>query len=165
MRVWNFFLDFYSREECNIVLLYDTKLVKSYYKTASILLKLTSMYPYQLTSDTLQRIIFYAIAIESNKDSTLIFEEPESHAFPYYTKWLGEKIGADTTNQYFIATHNPYLLQAVLEKTKKDDIQVFVTYYRNYQTKVIPLDPNQVSEIMTNDPFFNLDEFIPEEEG
>jgi AAA15 family ATPase/GTPase len=122
-------------------------------------------YPYQLTSDTLQRIIFYAIAIESNKDSTLIFEEPESHAFPYYTKWLGEKIGADTTNQYFIATHNPYLLQAVLEKTKKDDIQVFVTYYRNYQTKAIPLDPNQVSEIMTNDPFFNLDEFIPEEEG
>ncbi|RZN42218.1 MAG: DUF2813 domain-containing protein [Methanosarcinales archaeon] len=32
-------------------------------------------YPYILTSDTLQRIIFHVIAMESNKNSTLVFED------------------------------------------------------------------------------------------
>lgn len=52
-------------------------------------------FPYWLLSDTLQRIIFYTAAIDSNDGSILIFEEPESHSFPYYTKFLGEKIAFD----------------------------------------------------------------------
>ncbi|HUS75520.1 MAG TPA: AAA family ATPase [Methanothrix sp.] len=117
-------------------------------------------YPYWLLSDTLQRIIFYTTAIDSNKDSILIFEEPESNSFPYYTKFLGEKIAFDETNQYFIATHNPYLLLAILEKSKKNSVNVFVTYYRDYETKVKLLDEEQISELMDFDPFFNLDDFI-----
>ena len=73
-------------------------------------------YPYALASDTLRRIIFYMVAMVSNKDSVLVFEEPESNAFPYYTKYLGERIALDETNQFFIATHNPYLLSAIVEK-------------------------------------------------
>ena len=38
-------------------------------------------YPYVLQSDTLRRIIFYTVAIASNTDSVLVFEEPESNAF------------------------------------------------------------------------------------
>jgi AAA15 family ATPase/GTPase len=120
-------------------------------------------YPYWLLSDTLQRIIFYTTAIDSNKDSILIFEEPESNSFPYYTKFLGEKIAFDEMNQYFIATHNPYLLLAILEKAKKNSVNVFVTYYDDYQTKVKLLDNEQVSELMNFDPFFNLDAFIGRE--
>jgi len=120
-------------------------------------------YPYILTSDTLQRIIFHVIAIESNENSTLIFEEPESHAFPYYTGFLGEKIAYDEKNQYFIATHNPYLLLSILEKTRKDDVNVCITYVRDYQTKVKCLNDEEVSKLMKYDPFFNLDSFIEEE--
>jgi len=120
-------------------------------------------YPYVLTSDTLQRIIFYMIAMESNKNSTLVFEEPESHAFPYYTKYLGERIAFDETNQYFIATHNPYLLLSILEKAHKNSVNVFVTYFRDYQTKVKCLTDEQISELMDYDPFFNLHSFIEEE--
>ncbi len=120
-------------------------------------------YPYILTSDTLQRIIFHVIAIESNKNSTLIFEEPESHAFPYYTKYLGEKIAFDETNQYFIVTHNPYLLRSILEKAKKESVNVFITYFKDYETKVKCLSIEEVSELMDHDPFFNLDLFIEEE--
>jgi predicted ATPase len=100
------------------------------------------------------------IAIESNKNSTLIFEEPESHSFPYYTKYLGEKIGFDSTNQYFISTHNPYLLISLLEKVEKNSVNVFVTYFEDYQTKAKLLTSNQISEIMVYDPFFNLKSFI-----
>ena len=121
-------------------------------------------YPYILTSDTLQRIIFHVIAMESNKDSTLVFEEPESRAFPYYTKYLGEKIAFDKTNQYFIATHNPYLLLSILEKAKKDSVNVFITYFRDFSTNVKCLTDKQISELMSGDPFFNLDSFIDEEE-
>ena len=120
-------------------------------------------YPYTLTSDTLRRIIFYTVAIASNKESVLVFEEPESHAFPYYTKYLGERIALDQTNQFFIATHNPYLLSAVIEKARKKDVQVFITYFKDFQTHVKPLIANQLSELMEADPFFNLDRFIEEE--
>lgn len=120
--------------------------------------------PYALQSDTLRRIIFYTVAMASNKDSVLVFEEPESNAFPYYTKHLGERIALDQTNQFFIATHNPYLLSAVIEKAPKEDIRIFVTYFKDYQTKVKPLASDQVSELMEADPFFNLDQFIEEEQ-
>jgi len=119
-------------------------------------------YPYALTSDTLQRIIFYTVAIASNKDSVLVFEEPESNAFPYYTKYLGERIALDETNQFFIATHNPYLLSAVVEKARREDVQVFITYFQDYETRVKPLTSEQLSELMEADPFFNLDRFIEE---
>lgn len=119
-------------------------------------------YPYALTSDTLRRIIFYTVAIASNKDSVLVFEEPESNAFPYYTKYLGERIALDQTNQFFIAAHNPYLLSAIIEKGRKDDVQVFITYFKDFQTRVKPLTPDQVGELMEADPFFNMDRFIEE---
>jgi AAA15 family ATPase/GTPase len=109
-------------------------------------------------------MIFYTIAIESNEDSTLIFEEPESHAFPYYTGQLGERIAFDEKNQYFVATHNPYFLLSVLEKAPKEDVNVFITYFRDYQTKVKCLNDEEVPKLMKYDPFFNLDSFIEEEE-
>ena len=121
-------------------------------------------YPYILTSDTLKRIIFHVIAIESNENSTLVFEEPESHAFPYYTGFLGKRIAFDEKNQYFISTHNPYILLSILEKTRKDDVNVCITYFRDYQTKVKCLNDEEVSELMVYDPFANLDYFIDDDE-
>ena len=118
-------------------------------------------YPYSLTSDTLQRIIFYLAAVISNKDSILIFEEPESHAFPYYTKYFAETIALDTrNNQYFISTHNPYLLLPLLEKAPKEDVAVFITDFKDYQTKVKLLNAAEVEEIMEIDVFSNLDRFL-----
>jgi AAA15 family ATPase/GTPase len=117
-------------------------------------------YPYISVSDTLQRIIFHIIAIESNENSTLIFEEPESYAFPYFTSYLGERIAKYDTNQYFISTHNPYLLQSILEKADKKEVNVFVTFIEDFRTRVVQLTSDQISsEILDADPFFNLDKF------
>lgn len=119
-------------------------------------------YPFSMMSDTLQRIVFYLMAIKSNKDATLVFEEPEAHAFPYYTKYLGEIIAADTSNQYFIATHNPYLLNAIIEKAGKDDVGVCITYYKDYQTKVKQLGQDQLELLLDQDPFLAINQFIGE---
>lgn len=122
---------------------------------------ITISYPYSLTSDTLQRTIFHLFAVLSNKDSILVFEEPESHAFPYYTKYFAETIALDEkNNQYFISTHNPYLLLPVLEKSPKEDVAVFITDYKDYQTKVRPLSTEEMEEIMEIDVFSNLGMFL-----
>lgn len=117
-------------------------------------------YRYPLTSDTLRRIAFFTVAMESNKDATLVFEEPEAHAFPYYTKQMGEEIAMDEANQYFIATHNPYLLTAIIEKVKKEDVHVFVTYFKGFETRVRPLSDGELGEALTGDPFFMSQRFV-----
>lgn len=120
-------------------------------------------FPYSTISETLQRIIFYLTAIYSNKDSVLAFEEPESHAFPYYTKYLAERIALDKNqNQYFISTHNPYFLTSILEKTPKKELAVFLTYFEHHQTKVKPLSQRDIEEILDRgvDAFFNIERFL-----
>ena len=93
--------------------------------------------PYALSSETLQRITFYLAAIYSNKDSIITFEEPEAHAFPYYMKYLAERVAMDEkNNQYFIVTHNPYFLMSLIEKTPKNDLATFAVYFEEYQTKI-----------------------------
>lgn len=122
-------------------------------------------FPYIIVSDTLRHIAFYLVAIESNNKSTLVFEEPESHAFPYYIKWLGERMALYSENQFFIVTHNPYLISALMEKTSIEDLNVVVTYMKDDQTRIVQLTENQISEIMSFDPFFNAENFIPKEDG
>lgn len=119
-------------------------------------------YPYETISDTLQRIIFYITAIESNKNAVLLFEEPEANTFPFYTKELGERIAYDDSNQYFIVTHNPYFLMALVEKTPTIDLNVFITYMDDYQTKLHRIADEELSEVvdLNTSIFFNLDKFL-----
>jgi len=118
---------------------------------------------YPLVSETLQRIIFFLAAVDSNIDSVLAFEEPEAHAFPYYTKYLAERIALDKNkNQYFISTHNPYFLLSIIEKTPREELAVFLTSFKNYQTEVQALTEKRMRKLlkMNFDLFFRLDELL-----
>ncbi|MEM2971447.1 MAG: AAA family ATPase [Candidatus Bathyarchaeia archaeon] len=120
-------------------------------------------FPYSLASETIQRLVFYLTAIYSNKNSVLAFEEPEAHAFPYYTKYLAEIIAQNkNNNQYFISTHNPYFLLSALEKAPKDEVAVFCTRLEDYQTKVKALTEEQIGEILEKgiDIFLNVKRFL-----
>jgi len=118
-------------------------------------------YPYSLASETLQRVVFYLAAISTSRKSVLAFEEPAAHAFPYYTKFLAERIALDD-NQYFISTHDPYFLLSILEKALKDDVSVHVTYFEDYQTKVRTLDEKGIERLMDFDVdvFFNIESLL-----
>ena len=119
-------------------------------------------HPYHLASDTFQRLVFYMAALRTNSDSVLVFEEPEAHAFPYYTKYLAERIALDDRrNQYFVSTHNPYFLLPILEKTLADDVAVFITYYEDYRTKIRQLSPDDLARISDDiDVFSNIEMFL-----
>ena len=112
-----------------------------------------------LVSETLLRMVFNFAVIESNKNAIIALEEPESHAFPFYVKLLAKTIADDKDNQYFISTHNPYFLITILEKAPKNDVNIIVTDYSNYETKVRLVPENKFPEILSKDIdiFFNLD--------
>ena len=121
--------------------------------------------PYPLIADTLQRIIFHYAAIFSNKDSVILFEEPESHMFGPYVRELALKIVESTDNQYFITTHSPYLFYSITENAPPKDLAIFLTYFEDYETKFKKLDDDEISRMMDFgiEIFFNLNHFINEQ--
>jgi AAA15 family ATPase/GTPase len=107
--------------------------------------------PYSLTADTIQRIFFYFAAIHSNQNSVLLFEELESHAFPPYASMIAEEILDATQNQFFLTTHNPYILTTLLQNPGHEDVSIFIVDYENYETKVKKLTTEEINEIYDND--------------
>ncbi len=127
---------------------------------------ITYAYPYSSVADTLQRIIFYLAAIESNDAAVLLFEEPEAHSFPVYVARLGRRIVESRNNQFFIDTHSPYLITEVLEKMLTDDarageLAIFAAYYEDHQTKVHQLSDEEIRGIRADgiDVFYNMKRF------
>lgn len=121
------------------------------------------LFPYSLTADTLQSFIFYLTAIKSNKNSIIAFNEPEARAFPYYIKQLAESIAHDeNNNQYFITTHNPYLLISILEKAPLKHVNIFITYMDDYKTRLNKLTNKEKSNMLEEayDPFFNINKYV-----
>jgi AAA15 family ATPase/GTPase len=119
-------------------------------------------FPYQIISETMQRFVFLMLALESNEDSILVLDEPESNMFPFFVKEFAERISDNTSNQFFIATHNPYLLGSLLEKTPLLDISVFITSMKNYETVVEKCTDEQIEELISfgSGSFFNLDNIL-----
>jgi AAA15 family ATPase/GTPase len=127
---------------------------------------MTYSYPYSSVADTLQRIIFYLAAIESNDDAVLLFEEPEAHLFPVYVARLGRRIAESRNNQFFIDTHSPYLVTEILERMLPDEaaageLAIFAAYYHDHQTKLHQLSDDEVRSIREDgiDVFYNMKRF------
>ena len=122
-----------------------------------------TQFPFFSIADTFRRFMFYITAIESNKDSVIVFEEPEVHSFPPYTQDIAYRMIYSEENQFFVSTHSPYLLQTLVSNLKDDQLNIFVTYYENYETKVKALTAEEISFVQeySTDVFFNLDRFVP----
>ncbi|KAA2238570.1 AAA family ATPase [Chitinophaga agrisoli] len=117
--------------------------------------------PYSSIADTLQRIIFYKTAVASNNDSVLLFEEPEAHSFPPYMAHLTQEMIHKQDNQYFIATHSPFILNDLLENSRSE-LAVFIVHYEYHETKVKQLSDQDLHDVLQNgmDLFTNSESFI-----
>jgi AAA15 family ATPase/GTPase len=120
-------------------------------------------YPFFSIADTFRRFMFYITAIESNKNSVIVLEEPEVHSFPPYTQEMAYRMIYDDDNQYFISTHSPYMLHPFIEKMDYKDLNIFITYYKDYQTHVRALTEEELTDILdySTNVFFNLSKFEP----
>jgi len=123
--------------------------------------------PYHGCSETLRRMIFFSLALGTNAKQILAFDEPEANAFPPYTKTLAERIALDDQgNQFFLTTHSPYMLDALLSKTPASELNVVLCRLENFETKAVPLNQDQIDQIKewSMDAFFNFDRLLPEVE-
>jgi AAA15 family ATPase/GTPase len=116
--------------------------------------------PFNSIADTLQRVIFFKTAIVSNEDSILLFEEPEAHCFPPYISYFTREVIYSETNQFFIATHSPYVLNDFLEY-KREDLAIFMADFKDGQTVINRLTDDEVDEVYEYgiDVFFNYERF------
>jgi hypothetical protein len=121
-------------------------------------------FSYPTISETLRRIVFFMAVLETNRDAVLLLDEPEANTFPFYTTYLAERIALDETNQFFLTTHNPYVLDSIVAKTPVEDLCVFVTTMEAYQTKLKPLSREGLSKILEYGPdaFLNLERLTGE---
>lgn len=111
--------------------------------------------PYALCADTLQRFIFHLAAIRTNSNSVILFEEPEAHSFPPYISRIANEIIEDDKNQYFIATHSPYILRELIGKCPLNELQINICNYKDNQTVSRPLTNEEIQNISeTNVDFF-----------
>ncbi len=116
-------------------------------------------FPYESISETWKRIVFYMAVLETNQNSTILLDEPEANTFPFYTTYLAERIALDESNQFFLTTHNPYILSSIVGKTKVKDLAVFVASMEDYVTRLKPVSVDGLSKILDYGPdaFLNLD--------
>ncbi|WP_421827335.1 AAA family ATPase [Larkinella sp.] len=157
--LWSEFAKLFTEQQLELVL-FDAKQEFILQKKEGPYVK---QYPFFSIADTFRRYMFYISAIESNKDSVLVFEEPEVHSFPPYTQSLAYRMIYDEDNQYFISTHSPYMLHPFIAKMDYSDLNVFITYYHDYQTKVKALTQEEFRDILdySTNVFFNLNKFEP----
>ena len=94
----------------------------------------------------MQRIIFFKSAISSNKNSILLFEEPESHSFPPYIVHITQQIVHSKSNQFFISTHSPFIVNDFLENCR-EELSIFLIDYKNGETSVRKLTNEEIYEI------------------
>lgn len=117
--------------------------------------------PYSSVADTLQRIIFYKTAVASNQNSVLLFEEPEAHAYPPYISEFTQEVIRSATNQFFIVTHSPLIVEQFLSGAL-DDLGIFMVDFEDGQTVVKGLSTDEIKEVYRYgiDLFFNGESYL-----
>ena len=117
--------------------------------------------PFSSVADSLQRLIFYKTAIKSNENSIITFEEPEAHTYPPYIAQIARDIIDAKTNQFFITTHSPYVVNELLENTL-EELAIYMVDFKDGQTVVRRLTDNELDEVYNDgiDLFFNNEFFL-----
>lgn len=121
--------------------------------------------PYKAIADTFKRFLFYIAAVRYNNNAGVItLDEPDAHSFPKYVSYLGDEIIKARNNQFFIATHNPYLLNNLIENTASNELSVFVCGYDKSKSETIvkKLSTEDLSELLDYgvDIFFNINKYL-----
>lgn len=117
---------------------------------------------YSLIADTIQRLIFYKIAIQSNENTSLLFEEPEAHCFEPYIQEFTNSVKYDkNNNQFFIVTHSDFIIQEFLrdeESKAKTNIYLVNNVSGETKVKLMQREKNEDVYELGMNPFFNFDQ-------
>ena len=81
--------------------------------------------------------------------------------FPPYMRKFTTDVIFSKSNQFFIATHSPYVLESFMMDAE-EDLSVYLVYYEDGETKVKLLGEEDIDEIRTYgvDLFYNLESYL-----
>lgn len=150
--------EFFIKNNLKLLIERNTKELKIFkeYKDGTVF-----TLPYNLIADTLQRLIFYKAAIQSNTDSVLLFEEPEAHCFePYILEFTNSVKYDKNDNQFFIVTHSDFIIQEFLrDEESKNNTNIYLVNNVDGETKVKLLDKEKNEDVyeLGMNPFFNFE--------
>ncbi len=153
-------------KEYNLNFVYDSG--SQEYKILKIIDNKIFTVPFFMSADTLRRLIFHKAAILSNKNSVLLFEEPEAHMFPpYISKFTGDMVYNENNNQFFITTHSPFVLNDLMDNVEQGDLAIYVVSYKKETGETVvhkmsDTDKNEAYQF-GYDFFMNINQFIPQE--
>ncbi len=144
-----------------IKLLFENKVLK-FYKSVD---EYDTIFPisFNLIADTLQRVIFNLIAIKTNKNSVLLFEEPEAHCYePYILDFTNAVKYDKQNNQYFMVTHSNYIVSEFLrdEEYRNQTNIYLVGLAKDGDTIVKLLDRQKADDVYRygTNVFFNYEQ-------
>jgi AAA15 family ATPase/GTPase len=120
--------------------------------------------PFESLADTFKRMLFHLAAVKHNNGNVITLDEPDTHAFPAYVGMLAAEIVDQPNTQFFITTHNPYLLNELIEKTPQNELALFVCGFDKLNKATIAkrLTDDDLSELLDYgvDIFFNINKYL-----
>ncbi len=120
-------------------------------------------FPFGLLSDTLKATILYYMALLSNENMVICFDEPESFMYPSHVLDLAEDVvmnPKNKKNQIVLTTHNPYFFEQLVNKGDPNDINLFVSRFNDYQSEFKLLSHKEVEKAFEIDILMNYETFF-----
>jgi hypothetical protein len=104
--------------------------------------------------DPIRRYVTYLAVIDEIKEDVIAIEDFTCNYQPL-TKQVVERI-ARAEAQYLIETYDPQAVLSLAEKTRANDLNIYLVHRENGRTSAKKIDPEEVLELGF-DLFFNLD--------
>ena len=108
------------------------------------------------SSETDQRLNFFRTVINSNTDSILLLEEPESNCFIPLTTQITQEMISNHENQYFLSTYSPFMIHDLLENAG-NELAIFEVDRVDFETVVRRLSEDDLNDLFQKGvDLFNL---------
>lgn len=107
---------------------------------------LEKMVKAEVLSESILKLIFDILAIETNKDSIILLDAKVNNNFDFYIEDITTRI-SESDNQFFIETDNDIFLRKLIEKVGLKDIKVFWTELWG-TTQIVEIPENKLKEFI-----------------
>jgi AAA15 family ATPase/GTPase len=97
-------------------------------------------------SGTEPRVNFFKTVINLNKNSILLFEEPDANCFLPFTTQISQEMIHNRENQYFLTTYSPFMIHDLLENAGYE-LAIFETSLVDFETVIRRLSEDELNKL------------------
>lgn len=87
---------------------------------------------------------------------------------PYISKFTSDIIHDENNNQFFLATHSPFVMSDLISNVEKDELAIYIISYENEtgETLIHRMNEEDIDDAYQfgYDFFMNINNFIPQKQ-